>query len=62
MPFPVTMTVLERGPGTLQHLLHALPFPRGQWRGMIVQRGYKPAGNFHEPSVSPSRWATTSTS
>ncbi|HEU5457554.1 MAG TPA: cytochrome c [Terracidiphilus sp.] len=48
MPFPVTMTVLERGQE--KYNLYCTPCHSrvGNGLGMIVERGYKPAANFHD--------------
>ena len=48
MPFPATMVVLERGQE--QYNVYCTPCHSrvGNGAGMIVQRGYKPAGNFHD--------------
>jgi mono/diheme cytochrome c family protein len=45
MPYPVTMTVLRRGQE--QYNIYCTPCHSrvGNGRGMIVERGYKPAGN-----------------
>jgi hypothetical protein len=48
MPFPVTMEVLERGQERFNIYCTACHSRVGNGAGMIVQRGYKPAGNFHE--------------
>jgi hypothetical protein len=47
MPFPVTMEVLERG--RERYNIYCTPCHSrvGNGAGMIVQRGYRPAGNFH---------------
>ncbi len=51
MPFPATMTVLARGQE--QYNTYCVPCHSrvGNGAGMIVQRGYKPAGNFHGPAL-----------
>ncbi|RXS98248.1 cytochrome c [Silvibacterium dinghuense] len=49
MPFPVTMTVLERGQERFNVYCTPCHSRVGNGAGMIVQRGYKPAGNFHDP-------------
>lgn len=48
MPFPVTLTVLERGQE--KYNLYCTPCHSrvGNGLGMIVERGYKPAANFHD--------------
>ena len=48
MPFPVTMTVLERGQERFNIYCTPCHSRVGNGDGMIVQRGYKPAGNFHD--------------
>jgi hypothetical protein len=48
MPFPVTMTVLERGQERFNVYCTPCHSRVGNGAGMIVQRGYKPAGNFHD--------------
>jgi hypothetical protein len=47
MPFPVTMTVLERGQERYNVYCTPCHSRVGNGEGMIVQRGYRPAGNFH---------------
>lgn len=49
MPFPVTMAVLERGQERFNIYCTPCHSRVGNGDGMIVQRGYKPAGNFHDP-------------
>jgi hypothetical protein len=51
MPFPVNMTVLLRGQE--QFNLYCTPCHSrvGNGRGMIVERGYKPAGDLIEPRI-----------
>lgn len=49
MPFPVTMQVLERGQERFNVYCSPCHSRVGNGAGMIVQRGYKPAGNFHDP-------------
>jgi hypothetical protein len=49
MPFPVTMQVLERGQERFNVYCTPCHSRVGNGAGMIVQRGYKPAGNFHDP-------------
>ena len=48
LPFPTTMAVLERGQE--RYNINCVPCHSrvGNGAGMIVQRGYKPAGNFHD--------------
>lgn len=48
MPFPVNMTVLERGQERFNIYCTPCHSRVGNGDGMIVQRGYKPAGNFHD--------------
>jgi hypothetical protein len=48
MPFPVTMDVLERGQERYNTYCSACHSRVGNGQGMIVERGYKPAGNFHQ--------------
>ena len=47
MPFPVTMAVLERGQERYNIYCSACHSRVGNGVGMIVQRGYAKAGNFH---------------
>ena len=47
MPFPVTMEVLERGQERFNIYCTPCHSRVGNGAGMIVQRGYRPAGNFH---------------
>jgi Cytochrome C oxidase, cbb3-type, subunit III len=47
MPFPVTMDVLERGQERFNVYCTPCHSRVGNGAGMIVQRGYRPAGNFH---------------
>jgi hypothetical protein len=49
MPFPVTLTVLKRGQERFNVYCTPCHSRVGNGDGMIVQRGYKPAGNFHDP-------------
>ncbi len=51
MPFPVTSAVMARGQE--QYNVYCTPCHSrvGNGAGMIVQRGYKPAGNFHDSRV-----------
>jgi cytochrome c553 len=48
LPFPVTMTVLERGQERFNVYCTPCHSRVGNGAGMIVQRGYKPAGNYHD--------------
>ncbi|MGB6974694.1 MAG: cytochrome c [Terracidiphilus sp.] len=48
MPFPVTMTVLERGQEKFNVYCTPCHSRVGNGLGMIVERGYKPAANFHD--------------
>ena len=48
LPFPVTMQVLERGQERFNIYCTPCHSRVGNGDGMIVQRGYKPAGNFHD--------------
>ena len=48
LPFPVTMTVLARGQERFNVYCTPCHSRVGNGAGMIVQRGYKPAGNFHD--------------
>jgi len=47
MPFPVTLQVLERGQERYNVYCTPCHSRVGNGAGMIVQRGYAPAGNFH---------------
>jgi hypothetical protein len=47
MPFPVTMEVLQRGQERYNVYCTPCHSRVGNGAGMIVQRGYRPAGNFH---------------
>jgi Cytochrome C oxidase, cbb3-type, subunit III len=47
MPFPVTMDVLERGQERYNVYCTPCHSRVGNGAGMIVMRGYRPAGNFH---------------
>lgn len=49
MPFPVTMQVLARGQERFNVYCTPCHSRVGNGAGMIVQRGYKPAGNLHDP-------------
>lgn len=51
MPFPVTMQVLERGQERFNIYCTPCHSRVGNGAGMIVQRGYRPAGNFHTPRL-----------
>jgi hypothetical protein len=51
MPFPVTMQVLERGQERYNVYCTPCHSRVGNGAGMIVQRGYRPAGNFHTPRL-----------
>lgn len=48
MPFPVTMTVLRRGQERFNIYCTPCHSRVGNGLGEIVQRGYKPAANFHD--------------
>ncbi len=48
MPFPVTMTVLERGQERFNIYCTPCHSRVGNGLGEIVMRGYKPAANFHD--------------
>ena len=48
MPFPVTPTVLARGQERFNVYCTPCHSRVGNGAGMIVQRGYKPAGNLHD--------------
>ncbi len=48
MPFPVTMQVLLRGQERFNVYCSPCHSRVGNGAGMIVQRGYKTAGNFHD--------------
>ncbi len=47
MPFPVTLTVLQRGQQSYNVYCTPCHSRVGNGAGMIVQRGYAAAGNFH---------------
>ena len=47
MPLPVTMELLQRGQERFNIYCTACHSRVGNGAGMIVQRGYRPAGNFH---------------
>ena len=51
MPFPATMQVLERGQERYNIYCTPCHSRVGNGAGMIVQRGYRPAGNFHTPRL-----------
>jgi hypothetical protein len=51
MPFPVTMEVLERGQERYNVYCTPCHSRVGNGAGMIVQRGYSKAGNFHTPRL-----------
>ncbi len=51
MPFPVTMTVLERGQERYNIYCTPCHSRVGNGAGMIVDRGYAQAGNFHTPRL-----------
>jgi hypothetical protein len=51
MPFPVTMEMLERGQERFNIYCTPCHSRVGNGAGMIVQRGYRPAGNFHTPRL-----------
>jgi hypothetical protein len=48
LPFPATLAVLERGEERYNVYCTPCHSRVGNGAGMIVQRGYKPAGNFHD--------------
>jgi len=48
MPFPATMTVLEHGQERYNIYCTPCHSRVGNGDGMIVHRGYKPAGNYHD--------------
>ena len=48
LPFPVTAQVLARGQERYNIYCSPCHSRVGNGAGMIVQRGYKPAGNFHD--------------
>jgi mono/diheme cytochrome c family protein len=48
MPFPVSMQVLQRGQERFNVYCTPCHSRVGNGDGMIVQRGYKPAANFHD--------------
>jgi len=49
LPFPATIQVLERGQERFNVYCTPCHSRVGNGLGMIVDRGYKPAGNFHDP-------------
>ncbi|MGC2639825.1 MAG: cytochrome c [Acidobacteriaceae bacterium] len=49
LPFPATMQVLARGQERFNVYCTPCHSRVGNGAGMIVQRGYKPAGNLHDP-------------
>jgi hypothetical protein len=51
MPFPVTMDVLERGQERYNIYCTPCHSRVGNGAGMIVERGYSKAGNFHTPRL-----------
>ena len=51
MPFPVTLDVLHRGQERYNVYCSACHSRVGNGVGMIVQRGYAKAGNFHTPRL-----------
>jgi len=51
MPFAVTMDVLQRGQERFNIYCTPCHSRVGNGAGMIVQRGYRPAGNFHTPRL-----------
>ena len=52
MPFAVTAAVLQRGQERYNIFCTPCHSRVGNGAGMIVQRGYKPAGNFHAPRIA----------
>jgi hypothetical protein len=48
LPFPATLAVLQRGEERYNVYCTPCHSRVGNGAGMIVQRGYKPAGNFHD--------------
>jgi mono/diheme cytochrome c family protein len=48
LPFPATMQVLERGRERFNVYCTPCHSRVGNGLGMIVERGYKPAGNYHD--------------
>lgn len=51
LPFPVTMQVMARGQERYNIYCTPCHSRVGNGAGMIVQRGFKPAGNFHSARV-----------
>ena len=51
LPFPVTLQVLARGEERFNVYCSPCHSRVGNGAGMIVQRGYAPAGNFHTPRL-----------
>jgi cytochrome c553 len=51
LPFPVSMQVLARGQERFNIYCTPCHSRVGNGAGMIVQRGYKPAGNFHSARI-----------
>jgi len=51
LPFPVSMQVLARGQERFNIYCTPCHSRVGNGAGMIVQRGYKPAGNFHAERI-----------
>jgi mono/diheme cytochrome c family protein len=48
LPFPATLQVLERGQERYNVYCTPCHSRVGNGQGMIVERGYKPAGNYHD--------------
>jgi hypothetical protein len=48
MPFPVTLEVLQRGQERFNIYCSTCHSRVGNGLGMVVERGYKPAANFHD--------------
>ena len=51
MPFPVSMPVLLRGQEQFNIYCTPCHSRVGNGRGMIVERGYKPAGDYMNPAI-----------
>ncbi len=51
LPFPVTLQVLARGQERFNVYCSPCHSRVGNGEGMIVQRGYAPAGNYHTPRL-----------
>lgn len=51
LPFPVTVAVMQRGQERYNIYCTPCHSRVGNGVGMIVQRGYRPAGNFHTPRM-----------